>query len=601
MINGDEIFGGEDAIAHTPSQEARKQEEKAQEQEPKQEGQKASVEYRYRQSIGKVGDVRIRIEPGSGKPLPMVWQDARWRLMDIDAKRKHAERFCAGLPGAYSARAVDSCASLLVPILENLNAVLTTTTRHIISTANCNLEILQDGRIEVLPHDRNLYVPVFVNVNIPEGLIESEKDPEKSARRKFLRLPGSGEIEAKKTLFSSLITGLMTRKDELAVFQEFFGQPLTRVKAQTIAVLQGEPGRGKSQVMNVLAGLIENSATINFSSVGKYDLGQLVGAPFIVGDEIRGRFNETLFKQVTGRSFITIERKWENPFSYSIEGSVMIGWNNPPRIGEHSSAIEQRMVIFLCDGPLKRGTKDEKDDLSRRVLDEDKLDVLLWALQGAVRVVSRGTLLTREELPLRLRREREKFGTQTDPIRAFVNELEIGPSVDTYYAKDDVYKAFCEWLRKEGRMPGAPMSKDVAIKHLKRCIENAHGAGCLGGELKVTAIRDGAKSRVYAMRLNFGNPGRLLPLNRNDTISAMSRFESYEEGEAPEHLVALEEEKRRHKLELEQASAKERQAVLERQAKELKDKEEREMLAQGFVRSVCGLTGKPVWERKVSK
>lgn len=478
--------------------------------------QKTSSEYRYRQFLGESPDVAVRLAPHSGHPLVMQWKDgSHWVPLDPKGLKKHAEAFCAKMPGTYGKSVVESCASIAAPALENLEKVLENTTdRHLIGTRNHLLEILPDGQIEVLPIDRRLYVPVYLDVALDDRRIQTDPDPTKSGKdlKKFYRLRSVEELESG-GLWAKLITGLLYREDERRVFQEYFGLPFTRVKAQSVAVLQGIPGSGKSQVLNILAKSIRGAVELNLSSVGRFDLAKLVGAPLVIGDEIKGRFDTVLFKRLSGHSFFNVEIKYQDPFSYQVEGPLMLGWNDPPVMtGENSSAIEQRMVVFLCDGKSHRGTKGEVVGLADRVVAEELDRVLEWALHGACRVVARGKMVPTDELPARMRSAKEAVGRASDPMRSFVEDFGIEPGDGvSVYAKDDLYDLFLGWVQKQGLQTRAPMAKNQALRHLKRVLEETHGAGCTGGDdMRVSAVHKGESRRHRVMAVSFSEPVKLM-------------------------------------------------------------------------------------------
>lgn len=518
-------FGTLEFNTETPSQDAQRQQEvtgtvspPAEPTKPEEKKPSPSPEFRYREHLGGISDLAVRLEPHSGHPIVMRWTDgSHWIPLDAKGLRKHADAFASKMPGRYGKSTIESCCYIAAPALENQGKVLEDTPgRHLIATRNHLLEILPDGQVQVLPHDRRLYVPVFIDVALDEKRIQVDKDPTKSGRdlKKFYELRSVDDLE-KPSLWANLITGLIGREDERRAFQEYFGLPFTRVRAQSVAVMQGAAGTGKSQVLNVLAKAIRGSVSLNLSSVGRFDLAKLVGAPFIVGDEIHGTLNTVLFKRLTGHSLFDVEVKYQDPFTYQVEGSIMLAWNNPAKMsGENSEALEQRLVVFLCDGKSHRGTDDEITGLADLIVAKELDTVFEWALHGACRVVARGgRVLSTKDLPERMKQAKRDVGRASDPVRAFVEDFEMAPATGSVvYAKDDVYELFLKWLADEGLQPRAPMAKNTLLTHVKRVLETEHGAGCLGGEVKPTVIHKGERKRWQCLRVSFGEPVAIRPI-----------------------------------------------------------------------------------------
>lgn len=477
---------------------------------------KKTIESHFRSYLQNQSDLAVFEDSDGLVRLTMEWKNGHWRRIQQNRRTDRAEKFCAGFESLYRDGAVESCSNLMTPALYNLKKTLIEhPNRHLIATPNRMLEVTPEG-IRVANLDKRIFIRVFAPVKIDEDRVRLDMGAGGTGAPYFYQLRSTQELE-KDTKFGKLVRSLFPDDHTRRVLQQFMGTLFTRLENQTVAVIQGEGGTGKSVLVKLMAMLIGNSQALNLSRASPYQIAAIHLAPVIVIDEIRGRVDTTLFKQLTGRSIMQGEHKYEAPFSFVYDGGLLLSWNEPPRMDDHSSAIEQRMVVFQVAGEVKRGTSKEIMKYEKVIFDEEADVVLEWCLQGALEVVKRGRLPTGKELGERLLRDKESLGRDSDPLRGFVEEFDVRPSGGhVVYDKDDVYELLKKWLSKEGRMPGAPMVKSVALRHLKRILEQMYGQGCLGGELKVPSLN----RRVPAMRISFGFQVPIKPLRSTDVIKA---------------------------------------------------------------------------------
>lgn len=477
---------------------------------------KKTIESHFREYLKNQNELAVYEDDSGLVRLTMEWRDAHWQPIHMVRRKDRAERFCSGFSSLYRNGSVDSCQDLMTPALYNLGKVLKDDPkRHLISTKNKMLEITKEG-VRVSDPDRKLLVRTYSAVEIDEDRIKLDMGAGGIGSPYFYQLRSTEELE-KDTKFGNFITSLYPDAHTRGVLQQFLGGLLTRMQLQTVPVLEGEGGTGKSVLLKLIAMLIGNSKALNLARPSPYQVASIHLAPLIVCDEIRGKIDTTLFKQLAGRSPLPGEHKFESPFTFIFDGGMLFSWNERPRMDDHSSAIEQRMVIFRASSNIKRGTDKEIPDYEKVIFASEADVVLEWCLQGALKVVRRGRLPTGNELGDTLLKHKAELGQDSDPLRGFIDEYGIQPSHGSVvYDKDDVYELLKRWLSKEGRMPGAPMVKSVALRHLKRILENMYGQGCLGGELKVPSM----SRRVPAIRIKFGYQVNIRPLRQTDVQMA---------------------------------------------------------------------------------
>lgn len=503
---------------------------------------KRTVESYFRSHVIKSRTYSVLTDEDVNERFAMEFKEGRWVKMTKNRKIDIAEKFCAqpSFQSQYTSNKAMSCASLLTSALCNSDKKLreVDTGKHYVATLNDLVEIKDDGAYVVVnEYERfntyvNLYCPLFL----------------KNVQGTKIAIRDSRYIE-ENTKFGSLITELFPDLKTRELFQDFFGSFLTNVKSQTVPVLQGAAGRGKSVVIKVICGMLDRSRVINFSKTNSFHLAQLHLAPVIAADEMRGKVDTTLIKQVTGHSPILAEHKGETPFNFKVNGKLIFAWNNAPNFSEHSEAIEQRLVIFTVGGEAKRGNDKEIPDLDGLILREELQEVFEWALAGAIRVVKRGRLPSREEFTDRMLADKATLAKDSNPMLSMIEELGIRPGDrdGTVYAKDDVYKLVKDWFEKEGRQSGFAMSSSNVMKNLKSVLEQKYGFGCLGNELKVSVRTLDKVKRVQSIPLVFDAPVSIKPLDRGSVSTSSLDPSSYDV--VPKWLQEkLEEDKRDQEL-----------------------------------------------------
>lgn len=575
----DNTFETPDAAFDEPSIKADSSNSEANLPKKEEDKPKKTMETHFREYLAASPDLAV-YDAGDAR-MTMLWKDGRWIPIPANRRKDRAEKFCSGFQSLYRDGVIESCQNLMSTALFNLGKVLKEDKkRHLIATKHRFLEITPEG-IRIEKSDRRLFVPIYADIEIDEDRIKLDTYAGGVGSPYFYTLRSTEELE-KDTKFGGLIQSLYPDPIQRSVLQEFLGDLLTRMQTQAIVVLEGEGGTGKSVLLKLMSMLVGNAKALNFSRCTPYQLAQIHLCPLVAADEVRGRIDTTLVKQVSGRSLIQAEHKFESPFTFIYEGKMIWAQNEPPRLDDHSSAIEQRMFVFKASANTKRSTDQEIINYEN-VIFEEEADILLeWCLRGALKVVKRGRLPSGQELGKAILASKEEIGKRSDPLRGFVEEYGMKPCETSAYSKDDLYELLKKWLQKEGRMSHAPMIKDVALGHIKRILEAKHGPGCLGGQFKVSVGHGSTKKRVPAMRVAFEYQVPIQALNRNDVTTAIMEPENHD-------VVPLGVQ--------EELESREKQSKMT--PEEAKKEMEETMKKKGFSLSIDPLTKKELWSKEI--
>lgn len=251
-----------------------------------------------------------------------------------------------------------------------------------------------------------------------------------------------------------------------AYFQAIIGYVLTGlIDEQCIFMLQGKGNDGKSVTMNVLRQVMGGygfAADVQTFMAGAQrsgadaspDLARLAGDVRLVsvGEPKRGgALDEARIKQVTGGSPITARVLHGDPFEYVPKFKVLFECNGRPRISGDDDGIWRRIRIVLFPRQFRLPHQSPSPHLLEpikgieRTLLEESPGILNWAIEGALRWLEAGTLVT----PNAMKEAVEDYRRSANPFGEWMAErLDTGPEwadhLEHASTLFDDYKKWCE-------------------------------------------------------------------------------------------------------------------------------------------------------------
>lgn len=420
-------------------------------------------------------------------PVSYKWNGKYWTTMTADDIENEAERFLfTRFKTDYTNARKRSCVELASSIMNRNAKVLTPlTNRDIFSVRGGFLEVLVDGSIKWMPHDKSLFVRNYIDVPIYKNLC----DP-----RGFYTPAKQEDIEAR-GLLGQLIRNSFADLDVRRAFQEHVGDTLLYANRQRTPFLLGSGGQGKSQWIVLLKGMHKNHAVADLSNLKGFAMASFIGCSLLVVDEAEKRIDEQAFKRIFGGGAgVQVDRKFKDAISWTPDIKGICALNEMPVFAEHSEALLRRIDPYPMTKAM-HNSKDRVTDIGKKILDgykkagtkkgeeilvpDQRKDFLDWLLNGAVRVVLRGDLIPEEEMPQACRIEKQILRGETEPVFAFIEDLEWAPVKGGKggVTKAEIYDVYVSWCKDNGRT--GIMSSHRFGKDLKRNIEKIHGQGSL--------------------------------------------------------------------------------------------------------------------------
>ena len=248
--------------------------------------------------------------------------------------------------------------------------------------------------------------------------------------------------------------------ESIRALAEMFGYLLTDdTSQQKMFMMVGPPRSGKGTILRILESLVgyTNRVSPSLTSLGAhFGLQPLIGKRLAMISDARlsGKADqqpivENLLR-ISGEDSLSIDRKNIDAWTGKLPTRFVMATNELPQFSDASSALANRFILFKFENSFL-GREDP--GLTSRLL-RDLPGIVVWALDGLVRVVERGYL----SIPSSAQELVDDLIDSTSPIRTFVLEkCVIG---DGYLCdRDELYKVWRAWCAENGRdHPGSKVT-----------------------------------------------------------------------------------------------------------------------------------------------
>jgi len=240
-------------------------------------------------------------------------------------------------------------------------------------------------------------------------------------------------------------------QESVQLLQEWLGYCLTADTSQQKMLLMVGPRRcGKGTIGRVLTRLIGagNIAGPTTSSLaGPFGLQPLLGKSLAIVSDARftGEHVPTVVERllcISGEDSLTIDRKFLGSVTMKLPTRFMFLTNELPRMNDVSGALAGRFMVLRFTHSFYG-----REDLGLLAkLTPELPGILLWALQGWVRLHERG----RFQQPASSEDAIRDLEDLASPVGAFIRErCQVGPGCRVW--TDDLYAAWKAWCEQNGR------------------------------------------------------------------------------------------------------------------------------------------------------
>lgn len=209
--------------------------------------------------------------------------------------------------------------------------------------------------------------------------------------------------------------------DAIEFLQEFAGYSITPdTKHETAIWLYGEPGTGKSTVLEGLKAMLGSRAGIlGLADIerSKFALANLPGKTLVVSSEQPDSFISLsyLLNQIISGETVTVERKYFDAIDITPRAKIIWAMNNLPRITSSNDGIMRRVKVIKF--PKLDAT--QRDPELKECIKTEGAGILNWALEGLDRLRTRGKFV----IPQSVVEATEDFKEHNDIVKQFLEDV----------------------------------------------------------------------------------------------------------------------------------------------------------------------------------
>lgn len=188
----------------------------------------------------------------------------------------------------------------------------------------------------------------------------------------------------------------------------------------------GVAGSGKSTLAGLVEMVLSSVAGVRLENLGdRFGLEPIVGAQLVKVEEVEFgvKWDEGKFKPLVSGDGIYVDRKMEKAIgSYKSMAKWIITSNPEPFIRDKSDGVLRRLGIVHWANKIKG---DQDPMFAQNVLATEGRMFLDWLIEGALRVIRRGRMISEKELPKVAREYRESVRCNSDSVREWVMEESV--------------------------------------------------------------------------------------------------------------------------------------------------------------------------------
>ena len=225
--------------------------------------------------------------------------------------------------------------------------------------------------------------------------------------------------------------------------QEYVGYTLLAdARYQRAQFWLGEGANGKGVLANIVQALHGRIAAMSLDQLAGFHLSVLVGASLVYVDEVpRKPIDEQRLKSMIAGERIAIDRKYRDPVSIHVRGKWLVLGNHLPAITDHSTGFWRRWDVVPFSVTIAERDRDPL--LADNIIENELSGVLIWALEGLVRLQSRGGF--DPVMPVAMQAMLREAKADTNSVVAWVDDCSIELQISCLMPKDRVFEDYRRW------------------------------------------------------------------------------------------------------------------------------------------------------------
>ncbi len=310
------------------------------------------------------------------------------------------------------------------------------------------------------------------------------------------------------SLFWTFINEILDPKDVIGVQEELGAILRKKYLTKKFSIYYGETDTGKSTLLNVIQALIGQKNISNLSlqqiaSQERFYLASLFGKMLNCRDDMPKDIIRSAgpLKEVTGRSRITGEKKFQNPFEFVNHAYILVSCNELPPFSEDDLAVFNRIKLRAFKKRYGGHTEPDRE-LEEKLTQPDELSAILnWGLEGLDRLRQNGWNFSNGENEIVIR---ELYKRKSDPLWGFCEDCieETGEDQDII-EKEELYNSFKAYCKSKEL---SDQGKDYFYKHIHDKVTVKSGQPLINGKRPHCFIGIKLKSNINGKSPVHGVP-----------------------------------------------------------------------------------------------
>ncbi|HNJ54936.1 MAG TPA: phage/plasmid primase, P4 family, partial [Chitinophagaceae bacterium] len=282
------------------------------------------------------------------------------------------------------------------------------------------------------------------------------------------QLPFDYNPEAKAPLFQLYLNRVLPDIERQKILAEFLGYVFVKngnnnLKEEKALILYGTGANGKSvffEIVNALLG-VENVCSYSLQSLTDttgYYRAMIANKLVNYASEINGNLETSIFKQLVSGEPVEARLPYGKPMQIKQYAKLIFNCNELPKEVEHTNAYFRRFLIIPFDVTIPEHEQDKQ--LHTKIIESELSGVFNWVLEGL------NTLLEQKKFSdcEAAKQAVEKYKTQSDSVKLFIEENGYQPSPDEYRVVKELYTAYRTYCLDDGFKP---VNKTNFIKRLQ--------------------------------------------------------------------------------------------------------------------------------------
>jgi len=222
-------------------------------------------------------------------------------------------------------------------------------------------------------------------------------------------------------------------------------------------LLYGNGSNGKSTLMNVFEKLIgrENTSAVSLAEITqeRFKTAGLVESKLnIDGDIDIEKIDSKNLKKISGSDTITVEEKYNHPFQYQNDTTMVFMANHIPEAEDMSDGFFRKWIIIEFPRKFTSNNDnhfDKDPDIEDKLTKPSELSgILNWAIEGYYRLQRQGHFTKDWSTDV----IRAFWLRETNPTSYFINE-KIKKDPNNFLGKDKAYKKYKKFCSHNGVIP----------------------------------------------------------------------------------------------------------------------------------------------------